>query len=164
MNTGKNRAVYRSARNYGLIAILILSCLCENVYAGNVYATGPIMEIDRCASAWLIKRYVDPEATFEFYPDGALIKNGIAFDTPEAKWRRTHRHSTFETILHHKDLHGEKLEQLAAIIHDIEINAWEKRKEYKKILHEISEITARENSNHQRLKGCFDYFDNFKIK
>jgi len=127
----------------------------------NLYATGPLKEIDRCGSAWLIKRYIDKKAEFRFYPEGAIITEGIAFDTPDAQFRRNHRFSTFESIMINYKLKEKGLHILAEIIHDIEICAWEKRKKYRKILHDIRVITADNKTDKQRLKGCLSYFDNF---
>ncbi len=140
--------------------LVILAVLPSFSGAGTLYSTGPLNEIDRCASAWLIKRFVAPDAVFHFYPEGALVTEGIAFDTPEAELRRTHRFSAFETIVNHHNLGGdEKISQLASIIHDIEINVWEKRKNYRKLLHEISIIVETNDTDEKRLKDCLQYFD-----
>ncbi len=146
-----------------VLALLLLVCMEGKVYATNnhLYATGPLKEIDRCGSAWLIKRHVDQNATFRFYAEGAIITAGIPFDTPDAQMRRTHRFSTFEAIMAKYKLNDDRLQTLAKIIHDIEVNAWEKRKEYRKILHDISKITDKTKTDEQRLNDCLGYFDDF---
>ena len=48
---------------------------------GHLYSTWDVLETDASASAWLIKRHVDPKARFKFFPKGELITEGIAFDT-----------------------------------------------------------------------------------
>ncbi|MCP4023352.1 MAG: chromate resistance protein, partial [Desulfobacteraceae bacterium] len=55
----------------------------------DLYSTGRMMEVDRCASAWLIKRHINPQAQFMFFEDGQLITQGISFDTPDSKFCRT---------------------------------------------------------------------------
>lgn len=82
------------------------------------------MEVDRVASAWLIKRYVDPEAEFIFFEDGQLVTRGTAFDTPDARFSRTHNLSTFEVLMRHFRINDPKVTALAAAIHQIEINYW----------------------------------------
>ncbi len=90
----------------------------------NLYSTGRMMEVDRCASAWLIKRHVNTQAQFLFFEDGQLITKGISFDTPDSKFCRTHNLATFEVLLKHFKIQDAKLAKLAKAIHEIEINFW----------------------------------------
>jgi hypothetical protein len=94
----------------------------------HLFSTGRTMEIDRLASAWLIKRYVDLQAEFIFFPDGELITAGTAFDTPDARFCRTHNRSTFEILMQHFKISDSKLDPLAQAIHEIEINYWSGKK------------------------------------
>jgi len=42
--------------------------------------------VDRCASAWLIKRFIDKEAIFEFVSkDSEIPKGAIGFTLPKAE-------------------------------------------------------------------------------
>ena len=124
------------------------------------------MEVDRCASAWLIKRFVDKDAIFKFIPEGQLIRNGIAFDTPDADLCRTHNLSTFEVILDKYRISDKRLDQLAENIYDIEINFWgdkQSRKSYKVKL-AVDEIIKTSKNNEECLSKCFQYFDRFLKK
>ena len=61
-----------------VVAITVAaSLLGSGVWAGSsgtVYSTWQdSMEIDKCASAWLIARFVDKGAQFKFIPQGTLI-------------------------------------------------------------------------------------------
>ena len=131
--------------------------------AGQVFSTGQTMELDRVASAWLIKRYVAPDATFKFYPDGQLIDEGIAFDTPDAKLQRTHRKSTFEEILHQYKISESKLTELTKIIHENEINYWAGRNTSQEItlIRQINHIIKTSESIQICLQRCFAFFDHF---
>ena len=80
-----------------LTGILVLLSAVQT--QGEEYTTWENMEIDKCASAWLIKRFVDKDAVFRFVPKGELITRGIPFDTPEAQIRRYHNLSAFEYIV-----------------------------------------------------------------
>lgn len=91
----------------------------------HLYSTWDVLEVDTLASAWLIKRFLDQEATFRFYPKGELIEEGIAFDTPDAEFRRKKDMCTFETILKKYKLKGPPLIKIGQMIHDIEINYWQ---------------------------------------
>ncbi|WP_157817673.1 chromate resistance protein ChrB domain-containing protein [Candidatus Thiodictyon syntrophicum] len=128
--------------------------------AGQVYSTWDTLEPDKCASIWLIKRHIDARAIFRFYPHGVTIDEGIAFDTPDAKFRRYHNKSTFETLLEHHRLTDPKLRYVGRLIHDIEVNIWERKA--------LAETHEREAALQALLAAadaersvdlCIDYFD-----
>jgi hypothetical protein len=131
--------------------------------APQLYSTGKTLEIDRCASAWLIKRYVDPGAVFKFYPDGALIEDGIAFDTPDAQLVRTHNRSTFQVIVDTYGIKAPGVDELAAIIHEVEINFWsgDRTRRTQTAVRDVDRIIASSPDNQQCLNRCFEYFDKF---
>ena len=84
----------------GKLVLLITGCtFLSAAQSGSVWATWDVVEPDTCASVWLIKRHVDPKATFRFLPKGTPIVEGTAFDTPEAKFRRYATAATYESIL-----------------------------------------------------------------
>ena len=94
---------------------------------GLIFSTWEGFEVDKCASIWLIKRFIEENAVIKFYPRGEIIKEGIPFDTPNAIFRRYHNMSTFESLLNHYKLKDPKLIYVGKIIHDIEVNIWEKK-------------------------------------
>jgi hypothetical protein len=131
---------------------------------GQVYSTWDVFEPDKCASIWLIKRHVDPGAVFRFYPRGEAIAEGIAFDTPDARFRRYHDRSTFETLLQHHNLDDPKARDLGRLMHDIEVNVWER-----KALGETREVEAAlqrllDDGTPERMVAlCLDYFDRLSL-
>ncbi len=151
----------------GLSLLLFpLFAWCHNGMAAeksnHLFVTGKVMEIDRCASAWLIKRHVDDHAIFDFLTDEELMASqGISFDTPFSKFRRTHRASTFESIKNEYSLHDDRVDHLARIIHDIEINFWNKNKnnETARFQFELKKILQEATDNTAALKGCFEFLD-----
>jgi len=92
------------------------------------WATRAGVHIDRAACAWLIRRFLDPDAEFVFIPDGATLSpDDIAFDVPGADLSHHARgHSevdcTFETILRRYDLTDPVLWQLAEIVHEADLD------------------------------------------
>ena len=73
-----------------------------NIFAAEkmlIFSTWEGFEADKCASIWLIKRFIDKNAVINFFPKGEIVKEGIPFDTPDAKFRRYHNMSTFESLL-----------------------------------------------------------------
>ena len=128
--TGLMQTVMAKRIMSGLVILWVI-ITGSNISGGenpHLFSTGRTMEIDRLASAWLIKRYVDHQADFIFFPDGELIKAGTAFDTPDARFCRTHNRSTFEILMQHYKVGDSRLDPLAQAIHEIEINYWSGKK------------------------------------
>src|SRR5512140_3465507 len=73
--------------------------------------------IDRMGSAWLIRRYVDPDADFLFVPVGSQLPPGAEpFDVPGVRLSHHRGHSTFHTILEEYNLQDPILERIARIV------------------------------------------------
>jgi hypothetical protein len=79
--------------------------------------------VDRIASAWLIRRFIDPEARFKFVaPQGYRPKRGeLRFDMFEADYTHEGDRCTFETLLRRFALDDPALAQIAEIVHDIDL-------------------------------------------
>ncbi|MBI4598384.1 MAG: chromate resistance protein [Candidatus Omnitrophica bacterium] len=105
----------------GLLVCLLAASAGEAAQQPHVYSTRDVLEFDACASAWLIKRFVDPQARFTFHPSGALITDGIPFNTPEAAWRTTQTMTTYELILRDAHLRDAALIRLGEMVHEIEL-------------------------------------------
>lgn len=83
------------------------------------YVTTPRPHVDRCATAWLLKRFVDPDATFHF---GAGPPGAVPFDVPGAKLGHRGGGCTFETALEDHGLDDPALRALAALVHDLDMH------------------------------------------
>ena len=92
--------------------------------AGTRYATTPAVEPDRCATAWVIQRYVEPAATFEFHPEGQLPDGVTPFDLPEAALRRDARRAAVEVLIERERLSQPFVLHVGRMVHDIEVRAW----------------------------------------
>jgi len=80
------------------------------------------IHIDRLASAWLIKQFIDKQPRFYFVADGETIDNAIPFDMFGAEFAHQGEDCTFETLLKRFGLDGVKgLRELAEIVHDIDL-------------------------------------------
>lgn len=95
----------------------------------NLYATwGGVLETDTCASAWVIRRFVDPKAVFRFHRPDSAIREGVQFDTPAAgKYARRPNKSICETIAVEHELEDPALLRVVRVVRDIEINRWGKK-------------------------------------
>ena len=132
----------------------------------RIYATWDSLEVDRLASIWLIKKFIDPNAVIRIFPKGTLIKEGIQFDTPYANIKRTHNQSTFEYLLSHYKIQDRKLKKIGKIMHDIEINVWEPKvfKESFKIKKEVAELVETSKNNQDAIEKAMTYFDELYSK
>jgi hypothetical protein len=78
---------------------------------------------DRIASAWLIRRFIDPEARFKFVSGkGYRPQEGeLRFDMFEAEFTHEGDKCTFEVLLERAGLKDSPLRAIAEIIHDIDL-------------------------------------------
>jgi len=88
---------------------------------GRRWVTRPRPHVDRIASAWLIKRFIDPEATFLFAGSQEFPPDAIPFDTPGAELSHYGNDCTFETLVKRAGLRDRRLTQLAEIIHETDL-------------------------------------------
>ncbi len=146
------------------ILMLIMAFYPTDIYSESqtrVYATWDIFEVDKCASIWLIKRFIDSKAQIRLYQKGEHIKEGIPFDTPDAKFRRYHNASTYETLLTHYKLEDKHLIYIGKIIHDIEVNVWEKKTlpETRTVQQAVVEIINSSDTSDKIITRSMAYFD-----
>jgi hypothetical protein len=86
------------------------------------WATRAGVHIDRAACAWLISRFVDPDATFVFVDDlDAVPAEATPFDMRGVELGHQGGDCSFETILRRHDLTDPVLWQLAAIVHEADL-------------------------------------------
>jgi hypothetical protein len=92
-------------------------------YQGRVWATRKSPWIDRLASAWLIKRFVDRKARFRWIDKPKdLPKGALGFDFDGADFTHVGDRVTFEVLLSSFGLESDPaLDQLAATIHFLDI-------------------------------------------
>lgn len=114
-----------------LIIIPNLSPCGATAQAGKVFVTWEGFEADKLASIWLIQRFISPGATVLVLPKGGPAADGIPFDIPGAAITRTFNRSSFESLMDHYDIQDPRLLRMGKLIHDVEINLWE-RKMFKK--------------------------------
>lgn len=88
---------------------------------GQRWVTRPRPHVDRIASAWLIKRFIDPEATFLFAAPNEFPSGAIPFDTPKAELSHVGDDCTFETLIKRAGLRDRRLTHLAEIVHEADL-------------------------------------------
>lgn len=90
---------------------------------GRTWVTRTGIHVDRIGSAWLIRRLLDPEATFKYVaPKGyAPLAGELRFDMFEAEYSHEGDHCTFETLIRRFALQERGLVAVAEVVHDIDL-------------------------------------------
>ena len=90
---------------------------------GRVWVTRRDPHIDRLATAWLIRRFVDPAARFRFVDTagGAVLKGEKSFDMVGADFTHDGDRCSFETMVARLNLADPALRHLAEIVHDLDL-------------------------------------------
>jgi hypothetical protein len=90
-------------------------------YQGRVWATRRRPWVDRLASAWLIRRFIDREARFLWLKSPAdCPKRAIGFDFDGATFSHVGAMVTFETLLASFDLRTPALLRLGVVVHGLD--------------------------------------------
>lgn len=91
---------------------------------GRTWVTRRGVHVDRIACAWLIRRFIDPNAAFKFV-DGRsyeATEGELRFDMADAEFTHEGDRCSFETIVLRAKLDGDPaLVAIAEIIHDLDI-------------------------------------------
>jgi hypothetical protein len=92
-------------------------------FRDRTWVTRKGIYVDRMASAWLIRRFIDPHAQFKFVPaKGYQPEPGeIRFDMYEAEFTHEGDRCTFEVLLERLGLSDPGLGPIAEIVHDIDL-------------------------------------------
>jgi hypothetical protein len=91
-------------------------------YRGRMWVTRPRPGVDRMASAWLIRRFIDPDAEFAFATDRrAVPDDAIPFDMSEVELSHQNGRCTFETLSDRFGIRDCAVGRIAAIVHDLDL-------------------------------------------
>lgn len=86
------------------------------------WATRAGVHVDRTASAWLIRRVIDPDAEFLFVGDPDEVPaDATAFDMRGAELSHKGGDCTFETLLRRYELDDPALWAIARIVHEADL-------------------------------------------
>jgi hypothetical protein len=92
------------------------------MYEGRLWITRPRPGVDRMASAWLIRRFIDPRARFGFAADRQLVpEQGVPFDMFGVDFSHQGDGCTFETLCSTFGIREPALSRIAGIVHDLDL-------------------------------------------
>jgi hypothetical protein len=134
----------------------------ETVVPGRTWVTRRDIHVDRMASAWLIRRSIDPEARFKFVaPRGYEPQAGeLRFDMYRAEYSHEGERCTFQVLLQRFGLADPALEAIGELIHDIDCkDAKYGRAETAGIAALISGIAEAERDDAARMARSGPVFD-----
>lgn len=90
-------------------------------FTGRRWVTRPRPGVDRFACAWLIRRFIDRKARFDFVSDTAAVGDAVAFDMYDVGFRHEGERCTFEVLAWRFGLTEPAVLRLAEIVHDIDL-------------------------------------------
>lgn len=92
--------------------------LCQQ-YQGRTWSTRPQPRVDRLASGWLIRRFIDPHATLAYTDTPG--PDDVSFDRAEGDFTHVGPLCTFEVLLRAFDLRDPVLHALGDIVHELDV-------------------------------------------
>jgi hypothetical protein len=129
--------------------------------AGGMWATRRNVYVDRIASAWLIRRHIDPDARFRFVDDDHVPEQDeIRFDMYEAEYTHLGDSCTFEVLASIFEPADPAIAAIGEIVHDIDLKDERfRRPETTGVKLLLDGIIAAEPSDEARIDRGFQLFD-----
>jgi hypothetical protein len=92
-------------------------------YSSRTWVTRTGVHVDRIASAWLIRRFIDSQARFKFVSaKGYRPEAGeLRFDMFDAEFTHEGNLCTFEVLMERLSITDRSLRRLAEVVHDIDL-------------------------------------------
>ena len=117
---------FRTSRNTnsttGKTNVIRGDALDRSRFQGKRWVTRRNLYIDRLASAWLIRHFIDSRPRFYFVAEGETVEGGVPFDMFGAEFTHHGEDCTFETLIKRFGLDDDgALGQIAQIVHDIDL-------------------------------------------
>jgi len=131
-------------------------------HRARTWVTRTGIKVDRMASAWLIRKFIDPEARFKFVPAKGYRpeKGELRFDMFEAEFTHEGELCTFEVLVRRFGLADPALRAIAEIVHDIDVkDAKYGREEAPGIGQVVAGIAAAHSDDEARLTRGAALFD-----
>jgi hypothetical protein len=129
---------------------------------GATWVTRKGVFVDRIASAWLIRRFIDPDARFKFVAaQGYSPAAGeLRFDMYRGEYTHEGDSCTFETLLRRFQLEDRALKAIAEIVHDLDLKDDKfERPEASGVLAVLKGLTSDLDDDAQRLSRGAPMFD-----
>jgi hypothetical protein len=91
-------------------------------YMGRLWVARPRPGIDRSASAWLIRKYIDKKARFTFAREGDVPRDAVPFDMFQGGFGHRGEDCTFETLRKEFRIRDARVLAIGEMVHDADLN------------------------------------------
>ena len=135
-----------------------------DAFKGRSWVTRQGVHIDRIACAWLIRRFIDAEASFKFVAGKtyAPVPGELRFDMFEAEFTHEGDRCSFEVMLERFGLRDAALAAIAELVHDIDLkDAKYEREETTGLAHLVLGLCMSERDDETRIARGGQFFDYF---
>ncbi|SDR56245.1 hypothetical protein SAMN05519103_05328 [Rhizobiales bacterium GAS113] len=129
---------------------------------GKTWVTRRSVHVDRIACAWLIRRFIDPEAGFKFVAekDYDAQQGELRFDMFKAEFTHEGDKCSFEVLLDKIGSNDKALHAIAEIVHDIDLKDGKfSREQTAGIAHVIAGICSSQKDDLARIERGSAMFD-----
>jgi len=127
---------------------------------GKVWVTRPDVHIDRLASAWFIRRFIDAKARFRFEAKPAPRDGEIRFDMAGGDFTHEGDRCTFETLVRRTGVADKGVRAIAEIVHDLDLKETKfDRAEGAGVRMMIEGLIGRVRSDAERIEHGIEIFD-----
>ena len=134
------------------------------VPGGSRWITRERPKIDRIACPWLIRRFIDPLATFEYVPAGHVLteakaRSAIAYDLPGAPVTHRGERCSFDALIEDFALDDPALARLATIVRGADTNRLDLAPECARLLAASLGLSQRFSDDHEMLAHALPVYD-----
>jgi hypothetical protein len=136
--------------------------LARSQMIGKTWVTREDIHVDRIACAWLIRRFIDPGATFKFVPPKPYetLSGEFRYDMHDAEFTHEGDKCSFEVLLERTGIKDPALRAIGEIIHDLDLSDSKfARPETPGIGHVVSGICRTQALDEARMARGGELFD-----
>lgn len=133
---------------------------------GSIWVTRKDPHVDRLASAWLIKKFIDPKAEIRFVDMDKYTwnKKHIRFDVFNAEFGHVGEQCTFEVLVERFKIKKPAVKVLAEIVHDLDIQDQKyDRRETEGIRMALDGVIRGYRNDEERLKSAMNLLDSLTL-
>jgi rhodanese-related sulfurtransferase len=134
------------------------------VPGGSRWITRERPKIDRIACPWLIRRFIDPLAVFDYVPtsqvfDEAKSRSAVPYDLPGAVVTHRGERCSFDALIEDFDLHDPALDRLAAIVRGADTDRLDLAPESARLLAASMELSKSHPNDLEMLEAAMPMYD-----
>jgi rhodanese-related sulfurtransferase len=134
------------------------------VPGGSRWITRERPKIDRIACPWLIRRFIDPIATFDYVPTGQVLdqakaRHAVAYDIAGAPVTHRGERCSFDALIEDFELHDPALDRLALIVRGADTDRHDLAPQSAGLLAASLGLSQRFSDDHEMLEQAMPLYD-----